>query len=58
MITITTEGGTMFTVQDGNVTITQTNKFAQPEVTIPVDDLEGFWDQYLDAIADDEDKDE
>ena len=46
---ITTEGGTACTDQDGNVTITRQDK---PEVTVPEDDLEEFFDEWLDNTAD------
>ncbi len=45
---IETEGGTTFTVQDGQITITRHN---QPECTIPEDDLDEFWAQFADMLT-------
>ncbi len=46
---IETEGGTTFTVLDGNVTITRSD---QPETTVPEDDLDEFFSVWLDNTAD------
>jgi hypothetical protein len=44
-MTITTDGGTTFTVDKGKVTITRTD---QPECVIPLADLQEFFDLFVD----------
>ena len=51
MTKIKTKGGTTFTVDAGNVTITRRD---QPEITIPEADLEDFCVEYYDGLGKDE----
>jgi hypothetical protein len=54
-LTITTDGGTTFTVDKTKLTITRSD---QPECTIPMADFEEFVKLYYDADGDGDDDDD